>query len=493
MMASPAAHQSKRARITNRIPAPHDKNDLDTLISIYRERHNPTLLVNSYIQVYGDTPIGMWDVSRVTRMDNLFAQYPDFNENINDWDVSNVITMEGMFKGCHQYNQPMDKWNTRKVCSTSCMFLRAVSFNQPLEQWDVSKLSYADSMFRECTEFNQPLNGWGARTGKMSNVSWMFRHCTSFNQPLDQWDTKCFSRADGMFEYCTAFNQPLDSWKMRYLESSVGNMLAYCPSYQQSCLRWTWMHDRVIQENVFKGNDHLVAQFNRAAMLVQYWNDYPDGTTEQFRFFIIEKMLFDDAVSVMTQSSGNLPADDKNSWANHKRRLLKFAKNHSFVDLFNDLPIYGSSVSVDGPMSHFLCVDALPILKYYKNTHERLIGNEFDGTAQAYRDLCRMVNLYFGLTEGLEKVEMVTRRMHVSSDLILHMLKYIIGDWELYPQPLRIFATELIVGVCFPENDTNMKPGTMSLVRDLRKIQVERREKQKKPLRKPSVFYICRR
>jgi surface protein len=37
--------------------------------------------------------IGLWNVSQVTSMDNVFLETPSFNANISNWDVSSATTM----------------------------------------------------------------------------------------------------------------------------------------------------------------------------------------------------------------------------------------------------------------------------------------------------------------------------------------------------------------------------------------------------------------
>jgi surface protein len=44
-------------------------------------------------------PIGNWDVSSVTNMDDMFSYAYTFNQPIGDWDVSSVTDMSGMFWG----------------------------------------------------------------------------------------------------------------------------------------------------------------------------------------------------------------------------------------------------------------------------------------------------------------------------------------------------------------------------------------------------------
>ena len=45
-------------------------------------------------------PIGDWDVSAVTDMDDMFSSARTFNQAIGDWDVSVVTNMSSMFVLC---------------------------------------------------------------------------------------------------------------------------------------------------------------------------------------------------------------------------------------------------------------------------------------------------------------------------------------------------------------------------------------------------------
>jgi len=99
---------------------------------------------DKYKKEYG--PIGTWDVSRVTDMDDLFKNKWGFNEPLNDWDVSNVNSMKDMFKGASSFNQPLDKWDVSNVTNMNGMFWEASSFNQDLRDWNIDKAK-TDTMF----------------------------------------------------------------------------------------------------------------------------------------------------------------------------------------------------------------------------------------------------------------------------------------------------------------------------------------------------------
>jgi surface protein len=128
---------------------------------------NIKYLVKTYINNPKDLPrdlrrdyIREWDVSRVTDMSELFMDYGNFDEPLDDWDVSNVTDMTNMFAGCHKFNQPLNKWKVSKVEKMGYMFAGCNVFNQPLDKWDVSNVEDMGLMFHSCYKFNQDLSSW---------------------------------------------------------------------------------------------------------------------------------------------------------------------------------------------------------------------------------------------------------------------------------------------------------------------------------------------
>jgi surface protein len=127
-------------------------------------------------------PIGEWDVSKVTNMENLFnVPYNKdelgidtslFNIDISGWNVSNVINMNGMFFGCKEFNQPLNDWNVSNVTSMEQTLTGAEKFDQPLNEWNVSNVEYFGALFAEAKLFNQPLNKWNM--GKAKFTTYMF-------------------------------------------------------------------------------------------------------------------------------------------------------------------------------------------------------------------------------------------------------------------------------------------------------------------------------
>lgn len=135
-----------------------------------------------------NAPIGAWDTSSVTNMDEMFRQADVFNQDIREWDVSNVIAMRSMFHSAASFNQPLDMWDVSKVMDMSHMFCYAESFDQDIGTWDVSRVSDMSLMFANAESFNnagKPLDMWD--TSNVRNVESIFKNAVSFQQNIALW------------------------------------------------------------------------------------------------------------------------------------------------------------------------------------------------------------------------------------------------------------------------------------------------------------------
>ena len=225
-------------------------------------------------------PIGRWDVSLVTNMNELFRDARSFNEPIGDWNVSNVINMQGMFLGASsfsqpiggwnvsrveimrrmfcdatRFNQPIGGWNVSSVINTSSMFSGASSFNQPIGGWNVSKVSGMGSMFAGAEAFNQPIGGWDV--SKILNTSFMFLEATGFNQPIGGWDVSSVIYMIQMFKGASSFNQPIGDWDVSSV-INMSNMFQGASSFNQPIGNWmvspvAKVHDMFEGALAFKG------------------------------------------------------------------------------------------------------------------------------------------------------------------------------------------------------------------------------------------------
>jgi surface protein len=95
------------------------------------------------------------DVSKMTRLDNLFTMInglSEFNGDISKWNVSNVTNMSGMFAGS-KFNGDISQWDVSKVDDMARMFANS-KFEGDINNWDVANVEDMRYMFDNC-----PLEG----------------------------------------------------------------------------------------------------------------------------------------------------------------------------------------------------------------------------------------------------------------------------------------------------------------------------------------------
>jgi len=179
-------------------------------------------------------PIGNWDVSNVTTMENMFSPEcgwaeKEFNQDISNWDVSNVTNMSGLFSHNPYFNQDISNWNTSSVTNMRLMFYNANSFNQDIRNWDVSNVNNMGYMFYGNLAFNQDISSWDVSS--VTDMSFMFYDNGELNAPIGNWDVSNVANMQSMFENNQEINQDLSSW-------AVDNV-TQCSFFSDNTPQWT--------------------------------------------------------------------------------------------------------------------------------------------------------------------------------------------------------------------------------------------------------------
>ena len=177
--------------------------------------------------------VSSWDVSNIKNMSYTFKNASNFNQDISSWDVSSVTTMFLMFNNATSFNQDIGSWNVSSVTTMGAMFTNASSFNQDIGSWDVSSVTSLSSMFRN-TPFNQDISSWDV--SKVTLISQMFEEA-SFNQDISSWDVSNVTNMNGMFSNNINFNQDISSWDV----SNVTNfrmIFENATSFNQDLSSW---------------------------------------------------------------------------------------------------------------------------------------------------------------------------------------------------------------------------------------------------------------
>ena len=71
--------------------------------------------------------ISIWNVSRVTNMESMFASANSFNIDISNWDISSVTIMRYMLNGATSFNQDLCAWGDKFPYGAEAIFIFANS------------------------------------------------------------------------------------------------------------------------------------------------------------------------------------------------------------------------------------------------------------------------------------------------------------------------------------------------------------------------------
>jgi surface protein len=215
-----------------------DNYSLSRLISYWYGSKKPAL--RKVFSFFGGdkppVPIKDWDVSQVTNMSNLFANAPDFNEDISGWDVSNVQDMRGMFKDTTMFNQNINEWDVGNVRNMEYMFYNAKAFNMYLDQWNTGRVTTMGYMFSKSKKFNRVIDTWNVSS--VTDMTSMFAE-TNYNKPLSSWNVSNVVKMSNMFKSAVKFNQPLAQWGSKLTNLKYVDMMFHeARDFKQDLSDW---------------------------------------------------------------------------------------------------------------------------------------------------------------------------------------------------------------------------------------------------------------
>ena len=161
-----------------------------------------------------------WDTSRITDMNYAFATQTSFNQPIGGWNTSRVTNMDNMFLQS-SFNQPIGGWNTSSVTNMGNMFSQAQNngFNQDIDAWDVSNVTNMSQMFYINPYMNRSLNSWN--TSRVTSMSLMFYQAQAFNGNIGNWNTSSVNYMNDMFFQAFTFNKDISNWNFKGINATA--------------------------------------------------------------------------------------------------------------------------------------------------------------------------------------------------------------------------------------------------------------------------------
>lgn len=172
------------------------------------------------------------DTSNITSMKGLFSKINGFRGNISNWDVSKVTDMESMFYDCPQFDfTQIEDWDVSSLKYANWIFEDCANMNADFSKWNVKNLKEACGMFKDCDDYEgNGLENW--KIDSLLNSSDMFYGCIKFNGNLSNWNMTNVDILDHMFYRCYKFNQDLSNWKFKQNLLALEGVFEECSSFE---------------------------------------------------------------------------------------------------------------------------------------------------------------------------------------------------------------------------------------------------------------------
>ena len=168
--------------------------------------------------------MGLYELRAVTSMKATFEFNRHFDRYIGGWNVSNVVNFERMFASSN-YNGPLNDWDVSRATKMNEMFSVALKFNRPLDKWFLPFLSSANDMFHNSYAFNQAVDTWATNTGAPTNPRGGFLSSGVAGQVLQ--GLAQLRQCRGMFSFAQAFDQPVPNLASRIIQNNCDSQLMF--------------------------------------------------------------------------------------------------------------------------------------------------------------------------------------------------------------------------------------------------------------------------
>ena len=118
-------------------------------------------LCPNYLAAQSYPPMGDWDISLVTSLDDMFngqEVFENHNVDISNWNTANVVTMKKTFMFNNKFNGDISQWNVAKVELMYATFTDNFEFNADISEWNVGKVQDFKKCFYYCKKFNADIS-----------------------------------------------------------------------------------------------------------------------------------------------------------------------------------------------------------------------------------------------------------------------------------------------------------------------------------------------
>ena len=169
--------------------------------------------------------VSLWDVSRITNMQQVFAGATSFNQDLDSWadKVVGVSNFASTFSVATNFNGSVSGWNLG-VTTCSAVFFQASNFTgRGITTWKTSGVTNMQSMFFGCPRLYIGVSGdWNWNTSNTTTMNQMFYGSRLENTSFSGWICR---DASSMFQVATLNNCNFIDWKV---SGNASNMFYSC-------------------------------------------------------------------------------------------------------------------------------------------------------------------------------------------------------------------------------------------------------------------------
>ena len=196
--------------------------------------------------------LSAWNTGEATNMDNMFRGAAAFNADVSKWSTEKVTTMVGVFTAAAAFNADVSKWSTVRWTSTKQMFDNAVAFNADVSKWSTGAVTDMYGMFHAAAAFNADVSKWS--TGLVTDMENLFMAAAVFNADLSKWNTGEATTMDNMFRGATAFNADVSKWSTGKV-TAMNGVFRDASSFNADVSKWSTGPPNAVtnMQNMFMG------------------------------------------------------------------------------------------------------------------------------------------------------------------------------------------------------------------------------------------------
>jgi surface protein len=176
---------------------------------------------NNCTSLSGLTGINTWNTSKVTTMNNMFANTKITSIDLSNWNTSSVTTTNSMFGTCTALTAitGLNTWSMSKVTDMAGMFNGSNKLTTlDLSNWNLSACTTMINMFLSCSLLKSVnTTGWVLNTTSTLAINSMFQNCTVLTgiTGINSWNVRKVTTTSSMFASCNALpTLDLSNWNL---------------------------------------------------------------------------------------------------------------------------------------------------------------------------------------------------------------------------------------------------------------------------------------